>query len=87
MYTAVSFIHSEDNLTLDAMHLCSQLFILVSQFQFFNAFMSLFYIAFYLRDMERLKAVSMRNQIAPELCFRQAYEAGNLSAKKRGSGL
>lgn len=28
------------------------------QFQFFNAFMALFYIAFFIRDMDRLKTVS-----------------------------
>lgn len=28
------------------------------QFQFFNAFLALFYIAFYIRDMDRLKTVS-----------------------------
>lgn len=28
------------------------------QFQFFNAFLALFYIAFFIRDMDRLKTVS-----------------------------
>ena len=34
------------------------LFIVNLQFQFFNAFLALFYIAFYIRDMDRLKTVS-----------------------------
>ena len=32
--------------------------ILNLQFQFFNAFLALFYIAFFIRDMDRLKTVS-----------------------------
>lgn len=32
------------------------------QFQFVNSFMSLFYIAFYLQDMDKLKEVSLNLQ-------------------------
>lgn len=34
------------------------LFLLVFQFEFINSYLSLFYIGFYLKDMERLKEVA-----------------------------
>lgn len=37
------------------------------QFQFVNSFLSLFYIAFYLQDQERLKEV--RIQLSPAICY------------------
>ncbi len=40
---------------------CVRKFYIFVQFQFVNSFLSLFYIAFYLQDMDRLKDVSTEN--------------------------
>lgn len=38
-------------------------FMVVFQFEFINSYLSLFYIGFYLKDMERLKEVTAFRQI------------------------
>ena len=43
-------------------------FVYLFQFQFVNSFLSLFYIAFYLQDMEKLKEV-----IVLSLLFHRAF--------------
>ena len=45
--------------------------IFLFQFQFVNSFLALFYIAFYLQDMDKLKDVSMIVFQSGKICIRR----------------
>ena len=45
-------------------------YIFLFQFQFVNSFLALFYIAFYLQDMDKLKDVSMIFLLSWIICIR-----------------